>query len=150
MEGDSEKELSNKPPWVLGHVCHQWQVIALDTLNLWRHLPPVHLGALTKHDIDRISTCLSELLRWCSGIPIMFFLHHESAKTMEYPITDLLIAHCRQWENVSLELSSITIRHFLKIEGQLDSLHLLEFSLRGRENQLWNYLSQHQDCKWST
>jgi hypothetical protein len=65
-------------------------------------------------------------------MPITFFLHNESAEPMEYAIIDLLVAHCRQWENVSLELSGITIRRFLKIEGQLDSLHSLEFSLRGR------------------
>lgn len=51
---------------------------------------------------------------------------------MECPIIDLLVAHCGQWENVSLEVSGVTIGRFFKIEGQLDSLQSLELSLSGR------------------
>ena len=124
--------LSHTPPWVLGQVCRRWRAIALATPDLWAHLPSILLGTLTKHDVDRIFTCLSELLRRCSGIPITFFLRNEITDPMDYPIIDLLVAHCGQWEDVSLEVSGITIRRFFKTEGQLNSLHSLEFSLRGR------------------
>jgi hypothetical protein len=133
-ERDSVKsfKLSPKPPWVLGQVCRQWRAIARAIPDLWSHLPPVFLGTLTKYDIDKIFACLSELLHRCSGIPISFFLRNEIVNPLEYPIIDLLVAHCRQWENISLEVSGITIRRFVKIEGELNSLHSLEFSLRGR------------------
>jgi F-box-like len=124
---------SNKPPWVLGQVCRRWRAIALDTPNLWSNLPPVRLGtSKDPDDVAKIFTCLATLLNRCSGRPISFFLHSKVANSMEYPIIGLLVAHCPQWANVSLELSGITIRRFFSIEGQLVSLHSLEFSLCGR------------------
>lgn len=134
-EGD-ENPLSNKPPWVLGHVCRTWRTVALTNPRLWAHLPPIRLGNLS--DAPRIYNCLLTLLHRCSGRPISFFLHCEVTDRSEYPIVDLLVAHSEQWANVSLEVSGITIRRFFKIDGRLDSLRSLEFSLRGRGEPVVN------------
>lgn len=128
-EGD-ENPLSNKPPWILGHVCRTWRAVALVNPRLWAHLPPIRLG--NPCDVPRIFNSLLTLLHRCSRGPISFFLHCEVADPTEYPIIDLLVAHSEQWGNVSLEVSGITIRRFFKIDGRLDSLRSLEFSLRGR------------------
>ena len=127
---------SNKSPWVLGHVCRRWRDIALDNPSLWGHLPPIRLG--NPCDVPGICKCLSTLLDRCSGGPISFFLHYEVADQTEYPIVDLLVDHCGQWANVSLEVSGITIRHFFKIDGRLNSLRSLEISLRGRGEAVVN------------
>ena len=127
---------SNKPPWVLGHVCRTWRAVALANPSLWGHLPPICLG--NSCDAHRIFNCLLTLLDRCSGGPISFFLHYEVADRKEYPIVDLLVAHCPQWANVSLEVSGITIRQFFKVEGHLDSLRSLEISLRGRGEPVVN------------
>ena len=133
---EDENLSSNKPPWVLGHVCRTWRAVALLNPNLWGHLPPMRLG--NPCDASKIFNCLLSLLNRCSGGPISFFLHYEIADRMEQPIVDLLVAHCRQWANVSLEVSGITIRRFFKIEGHLNSLRSLEFSLRGRGEPVVN------------
>ena len=134
-EGD-ENPLSNKPPWVLGHVCRTWRAVAVVNPKLWGHLPPIRLG--NPCDVPRIYNCLLTLLHRCSGGPISFFLHCEVADRMEYPIIDLLVGHSEQWANVYLEVSGITIRRFFKIDGRLDSLRSLEFSLRGRGEPVVN------------
>jgi hypothetical protein len=134
-EGDGNPS-SNKPPWVLGQVCRKWRTVALVNPSLWGHLPPIRLG--NPCDVPRIYGCLLKLLDRCTGGPISFFLHYEVADRMEYQIVDLLVAHCEQWANVSLEVSGITIRSLFKIEGQLNSLHSLEISLRGRGEAVVN------------
>lgn len=128
-EGDQNPS-SNKPPWVLGHVCRTWRAVALVNPRLWAHLPPIRLG--NPCDAPRIYDRLLTLLHRCSGGPISFFLHCEVADPTEYQIVDLLVAHSEQWANVSLEVSGITIRRFFEIDGRLDSLCSLEISVRGR------------------
>ena len=120
----------NKPPWVLGLVCRRWRAVALINPSLWGHLPPIRLG--NPCDVHRIYNCILTLLHRCPGEPISFFLHYQVEDRMEYPIVDLLVAHCSQWENVSLEVSGITIRRFFKIKGRLISLRSMEISVLGR------------------
>ena len=129
-EGD-ENPSSYKPPWVLGHVCQRWRDAAEANPNLWTHLPPIRLG--NSCDVPRIYDCLLSLLRRCSGEPISFFLYYEDDRMDQpNPIVALLVDHCRQWEDVSLEVSGITIRRFFPIKNRLNSLHSLEISLPGR------------------
>ena len=130
-EGD-ENPSSNKPPWVLGQVCRRWRDVAEAYPDLWSRLPPIRLG--NPCDIPSIHDCLLSLLKRCPGSPISFSLHYEDDDRIDQPnpIVDLLVDHCGQWEDVFLEVSGITIRRFFRIKGRLNSLHSLEFSLRGR------------------
>ncbi|KAF8160660.1 hypothetical protein B0H34DRAFT_795548 [Crassisporium funariophilum] len=121
---------SNEAPWKLGHVCHHWRRIALDAPSLWANLPPTYLGTLKKAVAKRLLARLSTLLERSSDAVLSFHLYTHHASPLDTPILDLLLAHCERWEKVSLEVSGVTVRQFLRVKGRLNSLRSLTFCIR--------------------
>ncbi|KAJ7807103.1 hypothetical protein B0H13DRAFT_2484226, partial [Mycena leptocephala] len=128
---DDERDRATNPPWHLGHICRSWRYWALGYPHLWssisipfsKLIPGVDDVSSAEHSLQIIET---QLVRSANG-PLDVYWLAANRNAPDPAAVDVVLAHCRRWRALSLNISSRDDLEWLRpATGRLVALEKLE------------------------
>ncbi|KAF7341010.1 hypothetical protein MSAN_02086500 [Mycena sanguinolenta] len=106
------RRVTDTSPWVYGRVCSRWRTLSTSLPTLWSHIEPYLPVPLLMTQLDLAKGC---------GLTIRLIYSETEA-------VDPLIACCRRWETVDIQMGVKTLAILERVHGKLPMLRDLKCS----------------------
>ncbi|KAJ6594731.1 hypothetical protein B0H19DRAFT_1096584 [Mycena capillaripes] len=129
---ENKKDMTQVPPWYLGHICGLWRHCAISYPTLWSSITVPFKRLTLSHPTQDLRDCqmseIEELLLRSANAPLDVYWPEVNAE-FDSRLMDLVISHCSRWRSMYFDSSGFrdqVLHWLLPVAGQLDQLERLE------------------------